>query len=112
MPSFETVLNIWMKAFSSDSEPNADTDDEDFQVNIKDHLLSILNLLEAYSEICPEILLTTNSVNMKKTATLLLTNLSNIPNASEEELTVMKVKALKILLCSNVDAFSPKEVRC
>ena len=112
MPNFETMLHVWTQAFGPHLEKQICDlkEKDDLHLNIKSHLLAILNLLEAYSEICPEILLTSNTINAKAQHTALLTSLCDVKNINEEELTIMKVKAMKILLCSNISTFSPNEV--
>ncbi|XP_008209600.1 nucleolar pre-ribosomal-associated protein 1 [Nasonia vitripennis] len=110
MPSFDCILNIWVQALSHESDDqSADAEEKDIHVEIKDRLLIIINLLQAYSEICPEILLTSGTANLEQKPTILLTTLAGIPAIDEEELTFMKVKALKILLCSNLSEFTPNE---
>ncbi|OXU29987.1 hypothetical protein TSAR_001104 [Trichomalopsis sarcophagae] len=110
MPSFDCILNIWVQALSHESdEQSADAEEKDIHVEIKDRLLIIINLLQAYSEICPEILLTYGTANLQQKPTILLRTLADIPAIDEEELTFMKVKALKILLCSNLSEFTPNE---
>lgn len=111
MPSFDCILNIWIQALSQESDEQCvDVDEKDVHVEIKDCLLTIVHLLQAYSEICPEILLTSGTDNLQQKPTILLTSLADIPAIDEEELAFMKVKALKILLYSNLSEFTPKEV--
>lgn len=79
-------------------------------VNMKDHLMMILNVLQVYSENFPEILYVENLTNAKNQPVSLLTSLDEIENINEEDLVVMKVKALKILMTLNISDFAPNEV--
>lgn len=105
------MLNVWNKAFHLESEEeNLDAKDISLSFDLKNHLMAILNLLEAYSIICPEILATPSVENMKNIPTSLITDLSNLQNINKEEFITIKVKAIKILLHSNLHGFSPNEV--
>lgn len=111
MPSFESFLDVWSKAFHLQSEEESfDTQNVNLSFEIKDHLILILNLLEVYSAICPEILTAASIETMKNKPTILITDLSNLQNLNEDELIIIKVNALKILLHSNIHGFSPNEV--
>lgn len=112
LPSFDSVLSIWAKTFSPnlEEEQSLDANEKDLHIELKDHLMVILNLLQTYSEISPEILLMTSVETMQNKPITLLKNLCNLQNISEEELTIMKAKSLRILLCSNISDFSPNEV--
>ncbi|XP_014204938.1 nucleolar pre-ribosomal-associated protein 1 [Copidosoma floridanum] len=108
IPTFETIIITWKRALSVSSGQNSDTDETDLFVEVKDRLQAVLDLLQIYCEICPEILLISAS-NAENEPKILLTSLNDVPSMTEEELTMMKVKALKILLCSDALSFAPNE---
>jgi hypothetical protein len=110
MPNFESILNIWTKSLCPNLEGQSHEDQENLDFKIKDHLLSMLNLLQAYCEICPEIFLRSSSTDIQKESIVLFTSLNNVENITTEELIIMKVKAIKILLSSNILSFLPNEV--
>lgn len=102
---------MWAKAFSPDLETQIpDVNERDLHIELKDHLMAILNLLQAYSEIGPEILVMTSAEAMQNKPIILLKSLCNVQGIGEEELTIMKVKSLRILLSANISGFSPNEV--
>ena len=110
MPSFESILNIWSKAFIPIPEIQSSDTNDNLSLDMKNHLLTMLDMLQAYVEICPEILLVSNAKDAEK-STALLTRLCDLSNIDEEELTILKVKALKILLHLNMSDFSPTKVK-
>ncbi|XP_058796890.1 nucleolar pre-ribosomal-associated protein 1 [Phymastichus coffea] len=110
MPTFESILNIWTSAFSVIKDTEIISDDLlHSHVNVKDHLMAILNVLHVYSENFPDILYIENLTNVKNQPVTLLTNLDQIENINEQDIVVMKVKALKILTSLNISDFHPNK---
>ncbi|XP_011500624.1 PREDICTED: nucleolar pre-ribosomal-associated protein 1 [Ceratosolen solmsi marchali] len=109
IPNIDSIINLWTKTLSSNVEERNLEMQENVDFHVKDHLQTILNLLQAYCEICPEIFLTTSSPNIQKECIVLFTNFSNIEDLTTEELITMKVKTIKILLFSNILSFLPNE---
>ena len=48
MPSFESILNIWSKAFIPIPEIQSSDTNDNLSLDMKNHLLTMLYMLQAY----------------------------------------------------------------
>ncbi|XP_015600464.1 nucleolar pre-ribosomal-associated protein 1 [Cephus cinctus] len=107
-PTLDTILSVWIKAFTPDTDTLSLTDEQIELIPTKsNHLAVILDLLLAYKDTCPGRLEAGFISNSDLQPTVLLTKLNDLANINEEELNDMKVKALQFLLALDSSVFDP-----
>ncbi|XP_077279429.1 nucleolar pre-ribosomal-associated protein 1 isoform X2 [Temnothorax americanus] len=113
IPTLETMLRIWSRAFENDANVKASENAESIQdPELVDHLDGILSVLHLYQDICPELL----DISTNLQPSLLLSNLNSLQDDRDdgeitklEKVNCMKVKTIRFLLALDSSIFAPKE---
>ncbi|KAJ8680513.1 hypothetical protein QAD02_016300 [Eretmocerus hayati] len=109
MPNFETIFKVWVKSVSSGSKSQVLQLDEEIPFTpIEDRLMTILDFLEARINIIKENSSneTTDLTDIPENPSILLSSLDELQGIEDDVLDVLKVKALKVLLGSDLMDFS------
>ncbi|XP_071649229.1 nucleolar pre-ribosomal-associated protein 1 isoform X1 [Temnothorax longispinosus] len=113
IPTLETILRMWNRAFENDTNIKASENAESIQdPELVDHLDVILSVLHLYQDICPELL----DISTNLQPSLLLSNLNSLQDDGDdgeitkiEKVNCMKVKTIQFLLALDSSIFAPKE---
>ncbi|XP_011695235.1 PREDICTED: nucleolar pre-ribosomal-associated protein 1 isoform X1 [Wasmannia auropunctata] len=111
VPSLETILRLWNRAFENDTDVKASESTDGIQnPELLDHLDTILSVLHSYQDICPELL----DVSTNLQPDLLLSSLNNLQEdegepIKMEKVNCMKVKTIQFLLALDSSIFVPRE---
>ncbi|KAI4500310.1 hypothetical protein M0802_004727 [Mischocyttarus mexicanus] len=101
VPDLNTILKVWSDAFKSDFL-NEDSLPEPSK---QKHFFIILNVLNIYKDICPELLNTTLDVQPNS----LFSKLNNLDDIDDEELIILRIKAIQFLLALDSSEFVPSK---
>ncbi|XP_011634485.1 nucleolar pre-ribosomal-associated protein 1 [Pogonomyrmex barbatus] len=111
VPTLEIILQIWNRVFEDNNVKSSENVQESIQnPELIDHLDIILNVLDSYKNICPELLDIPN-VQLN----LLLLNLNSLQDNEDDEKTkiekinCMKVKTIQFLLAVDSSIFAPRK---
>ncbi|KYN02538.1 PREDICTED: nucleolar pre-ribosomal-associated protein 1 [Cyphomyrmex costatus] len=110
VPSLETILQMWNRAFKNDIDIKASENAESIQSpELVDHLDTILSILHLYKDICPELL----DISINLQPNLLLSSLNNLQDEEGtikmEKVNRMKVKTIQFLLALDSSIFAPQD---
>ncbi|XP_011866793.1 PREDICTED: nucleolar pre-ribosomal-associated protein 1 [Vollenhovia emeryi] len=113
VPTLETILQMWNRAFENDTNIKTSENVENIQrPELVDHLDIILSVLHSYQDICPESL----DISTNLQPNLLLSSLSGLQDDQDdgdtirtEKVNCMKVKTIQFLLALDSSIFAPKE---
>ncbi|KAF7997187.1 hypothetical protein HCN44_005464 [Aphidius gifuensis] len=115
MPNIEAILKTWNQAGETVDASKANEEIDDNLDPLKSiHYSCILDLLEAYHDVNPEFLNTelitdTTTTTNKIQPSTLLNFTDDIEDIDDEIINKMKIKAIKIVLYLNEEAFKPQE---
>ncbi|KAK2577471.1 hypothetical protein KPH14_003572 [Odynerus spinipes] len=106
VPNLNTILKVWTDAFIvTADENNLMEDDSLSEPSKQDHFSTILNVLHAYNDTCPELLDTPLNVQ----PSLLLSGLNNLCDIDDDELIILRIKAIQVLLALDSFEFAPSK---
>ncbi|KAI4472819.1 hypothetical protein M0804_015592, partial [Polistes exclamans] len=103
VPNLNIILKVWTDAFVVNEDTNNLSEDNSLSEPSKqNHFSTILNVLHMYNDICPELLNTTLDVQPN----LLFSGLNNLYDIDDEELIILRIKAIQFLLALNSSEFT------
>lgn len=111
IPTLETILRTWNRAFEDDTNIKTSENAESIQrPELIEHLDIILSVLLSYQDICPELL----DISTNLQPNLLLSSLNSLQDDEDdkermEKINCMKVKTIQFLLALDSSIFAPKE---
>lgn len=107
VPNLESILKVWSLGLKPEDELEQQIDVAEFIPKRHDHFEAILDLLEAYRDLCPERMDLGGLTSADLQPKILLTGLNDIPNIEINELVNMKVKALQFVMAVDTAVFVP-----
>ncbi|XP_015175563.1 PREDICTED: nucleolar pre-ribosomal-associated protein 1 isoform X2 [Polistes dominula] len=106
VPNLNIILKVWTDAFVINKDTNNLSEDNSLSEPSKqNHFSTILNVLHTYNDICPELLNTTLDVEPN----LLFSGLNDLYDIDDEELIILRIKAIQFLLVLNSSEFTPSK---
>ncbi|KAL2733339.1 nucleolar pre-ribosomal-associated protein 1 isoform X2 [Vespula maculifrons] len=106
VPNLNIILKVWTDAFVVTTDANNLLEDNCLSEPSKQkHFSTILNVLHIYNDICPELLDTTLDVQPN----LLFSGLNNLYDVDDDELIILRIKAIQFLLALDSSEFAPSK---
>lgn len=102
VPNINRILKVWTDAFVVTDTNNLLEDNCLSEPSKQNHFSTILNVLHTYNDICPELLDTTLDVQPN----LLFSGLNNLYDVDDDELIILRIKAIQFLLALDSSEFA------
>ncbi|XP_066598571.1 nucleolar pre-ribosomal-associated protein 1 isoform X2 [Prorops nasuta] len=103
IPSLDKMLEVWKEAMNDNKVEKKEEGIP--RIEKEDHFDTILNLLNLYSNVCPELLNTSPNVESK----ILFSALTSLEKSADERFNHLKVKVIRFLLALDPLEFLPKK---
>ncbi|XP_046813044.1 nucleolar pre-ribosomal-associated protein 1 [Vespa crabro] len=106
VPNLNTILKVWTDAFTITTDVNNLLEDNCLSEPSKqNHFSTILNVLHIYNDICPELL----DITLDIQPNLLFSGLNNLYDVDNDELIILRIKAIQFLLALDSSEFAPSK---